>query len=123
MKIEEITIPVPWGHIKGQIFGNQSETNAKPILCLHGYLDNSNSFKPIAPYLTQSNEYYMIAIDFPGHGFSSKLPDGIPYTPKLFVSFVRRAVRHLDLKKFFFLCHSYGIGTSFMVNLTIKHYI
>lgn len=115
MKIEEISIQVPWGQIRGQIFGNPSLATAPPILCLHGYLDNSNSFKPLAYHLTRSNEYYMIALDFPGHGLSSKIPDGIPYTPKLFVSSVRRAVRYFKLKKFYFMGHSYGIGTSFFV--------
>lgn len=115
MKIEEISIPVPWGAIKGQVFGDRSQRDAKPILCLHGYLDNSNSFRPMAPYLTKSDEYYLIALDFPGHGLSSKLPDGIPYTPKLFVASVRRAVRYLNLAKFYFMSHSYGIGTSFFV--------
>lgn len=115
MKIEEISIQVPWGQIRGQIFRNASLATAQPIICLHGYLDNSNSFKPLAYHLTRSNEYYMIALDFPGHGLSSKIPDGIPYTPKLFVSSVRRAVRYFKLKKFYFMGHSYGIGTSLFV--------
>lgn len=116
MKVEEISIPVPWGQIRGQIFGDPNLATGRPIVCLHGYLDNSNSFKPLASYLTKSNDYYLIALDFPGHGLSSKLPDGIPYTPKLFASSVRRAVRHLKLDKFYFFGHSYGIGTSIFVN-------
>lgn len=116
MKVEEISIPVPWGQIRGQIFGDPNLATVRPIVCLHGYLDNSNSFKPLAFYLTKSNDYYMISLDFPGHGLSSKLPDGIPYTPKLFASSVRRAVRHLKLDKFYFLGHSYGIGTSIFVS-------
>ncbi|CAF1121990.1 unnamed protein product, partial [Brachionus calyciflorus] len=38
-KVEQITIPVPWGDIKGQLFGERKEKN-KAIICLHGYLDN-----------------------------------------------------------------------------------
>lgn len=115
MNVEQISIPVPWGHVQGQIFGDHSRNNAKPMVCLHGYLDNSNSFKPMAPYLTKSNEFYLVSIDLPGHGLSSKLPDGIPYTPKLFVSSVRRVIRHLNLKNFYFLCHSYGNGICLLV--------
>lgn len=115
MKVEQIAIPVPWGHIRGQIFGDRSFPNTRAIFCLHGYLDNSNSFKPLATYLTKSNQFYLIALDFPGHGLSSKLPDGIPYTPKMFVSSVRRAVRHLKLTSFYLMGHSYGIGITILV--------
>ena len=114
LAVQEFSVPMPWGHIKAQIFGNIS-SKATPILCLHGYLDNSNSFMPLAPFLCQNNEYYMISVDLPGHGLSSALPAGIPYTPKLFLNSVRRVVKHFDLKSFIFLCHSYGVGISYMV--------
>jgi pimeloyl-ACP methyl ester carboxylesterase len=101
--------------MKGQVFGNAN--NAKAIVCLHGRMDNSNSFKPMAPYLCQSNEYYLVVLDLPGHGLSSKLPHGIPYTPKLLLTAVRAAVRHLNLRDFYFLCHSYGNTIGFLVIL------
>ena len=91
-------------------------SNAKPMLCLHGYLDNSNSFKPIAPYMTRTNEFYMIALDLPGHGHSSKLPNGIPYSQRLMLGSIRRCVRQLGLKDFFMFCHSYGAFMSLLVN-------
>lgn len=37
------------------------------ILCLHGWLDNANSFKPLLPLL---NDAEIVAIDLPGHGYS-----------------------------------------------------
>ena len=104
---KQISIPVPWGSIKGQIFGDPSNKNLTPILCLHGRLDNSNSFKPIAKYICKE-KYYIIALDFPGHGFSSRIPDGIQYSPKFFVSSIRRAVKYLNLESFILLTHSYG---------------
>ena len=51
--------------LKGQIFGEKSEMS-QPIVLIHGYLDNSNSFKPLAPLLIQNSHYYLIAIDLPG---------------------------------------------------------
>lgn len=39
----------------------------KVTLCLHGWLDNANSFLPLAAYLTELD---LIAIDLPGHGKS-----------------------------------------------------
>lgn len=120
MQSKECEIKMPWGCIKAQIFGNPLEKNSTPVLALHGYLDNSNSFKPIAPYLCK-NGYYIIAIDFPGHGFSSKLPDGIPYTPKLFLQSVRRVVKYFDLKKFVFLSHSYGVLVSLLYDTVFQN--
>ncbi len=106
---------MPWGQVKAQIFGNQSNSKSTPILCIHGYLDNSNSFKPLAEYLTKSNEYHLISIDLPGHGFSSSIPNGALYTPKLYLTVLRRIVLHLHLKHFVFLGHSYGCGLCYLV--------
>ncbi len=39
------------------------------VLCLHGWLDNAASFLPLLPQL--SKQHRVIAIDWPGHGFSS----------------------------------------------------
>jgi pimeloyl-ACP methyl ester carboxylesterase len=42
-------------------------------LCLHGWLDNANSFLPLSDYLSDLN---LVAIDLPGHGWSShRSPD------------------------------------------------
>ncbi|CAF1104323.1 unnamed protein product, partial [Brachionus calyciflorus] len=80
-----------------------------------------NSFRPIAPYICKNDDYYMISIDLPGHGFSCKLPDGIPYSPKLIVSTLRRIVRKLGLKDFYFVCHSYGIGLGLLYHIVFKN--
>lgn len=42
-----------------------SEQNV--TLCLHGWLDNADSFLPLSAYLPQLN---LVAIDLPGHGLS-----------------------------------------------------
>jgi len=118
---KQIEIPMPWGFVKGQIFGfieNQIQT---PILCLHGYLDNSNSFRPLAKCITkQTNSYYIIAIDLPGQGLSSKLGGDmypISYNFKTYILSVRKVVLHLNLKNFIFLTHSFGCTLCLMVNI------
>ncbi len=40
------------------------------VLCLHGWLDNANSFVPMMPYLPDID---LVAVDLPGHGHSSHL--------------------------------------------------
>ncbi|WP_085296933.1 alpha/beta fold hydrolase [Cognaticolwellia mytili] len=46
------------------------------LLCLHGWLDNAASFQPLMPYLA---DYHVIAIDWPGHGFSSHRSEDAHY--------------------------------------------
>ena len=115
---KQISIPVPWGSVKGQIFGDSSNKSLKPIVCLHGFLDNSNSFKPIAPFICKE-KYYMISLDLPGHGFSSKIPDGVQYSAKIHLSSLRRVIKHLNLERFIFLTHSYGGYITLIVNIDI----
>ncbi|WP_337880857.1 alpha/beta hydrolase [Rheinheimera sp.] len=52
----------------------QSAPKAQPdALCLHGWLDNANSFAPLAQQLPS---YSLLALDLPGHGWSShRSPD------------------------------------------------
>ena len=114
---KQFQVSVGWGHVSGQIFGDPSLPNSKPILALHGFLDNSNSFKPIAPYITKDGSYYIIAIDLPGMGLSSKVPNGIPYSTKLYLMSIRRVVMHFKLEKFTFLSHSFGCSLAFAVSL------
>ena len=110
----QFEVEVGWGMVRGQIFGKLNI--GKPIFALHGFLDNSNSFKPVAPHLTAGGKYFIIAIDLPGMGFSSKIPDGIPYTTKLYLMSLRRVIEHFNLNKFIFLTHSFGCSLAMAVS-------
>lgn len=44
------------------------EPGAKPLLALHGWLDNAASFTRLAPLL---EEHYVVALDLTGHGCSN----------------------------------------------------
>lgn len=48
----------------------------QPVLCLHGWLDNAASFIPLAQQLPQLP---LLAVDFPGHGYSSHRSNGAYY--------------------------------------------
>ncbi len=69
-----ITIEIPGFNIACQTWGDKS---LPALVSLHGWLDNSNSFAPLAPFL--SNYFNIIAIDLPGHGMSSHIPTGCHY--------------------------------------------
>ncbi len=82
-----------------------------PVLALHGWLDNANSFAPLAEYLDNP----LFALDFPGHGHSQHRPPG---TALHFVDYVRDVVAVLDAlgwRQCLLLGHSMGAGVASLV--------
>ncbi|ASJ71057.1 alpha/beta fold hydrolase [Granulosicoccus antarcticus] len=72
-QLESITLPVD-GSIVAAIRQRDPAAEAAPrMLCIHGWLDNANSFVPLMPYLPA---FDLVAIDLPGHGYSDALPQG-----------------------------------------------
>ncbi|MCH1930643.1 alpha/beta hydrolase [Shewanella sp. A25] len=68
----QVELVLPHIKLSGRIWGPKD----KPLLlALHGWLDNANSFEPLAEHLT---EYQLLAIDWPGHGFSQHRPGNYP---------------------------------------------
>ncbi|KAG2464439.1 SERHL protein, partial [Polypterus senegalus] len=83
--VKECQFPVPWGHIAAKSWGSK---DGLPVLCLHGWLDNANSFSRLIPLLPQDRHY--VAIDFPGHGLSSHRPAGTFYILPKYISDICR---------------------------------
>jgi pimeloyl-ACP methyl ester carboxylesterase len=110
---KEILLKLPNFHIAGQAWG---DPNHKKILALHGWLDNSNSFKNIAPLIPDS---YLIAIDITGHGHSDHRPAGSIYH---FIDAVPQIVAVADFLKwdtFNLLGHSMGAGIATLLAGTV----
>uniref|UniRef100_A0A8C9HD83 AB hydrolase-1 domain-containing protein n=1 Tax=Piliocolobus tephrosceles TaxID=591936 RepID=A0A8C9HD83_9PRIM len=101
--ISELKLAVPWGHIAAKAWGS---LQGPPVLCLHGWLDNANSFDRLIPLLPQ--DFYYVAMDFGGHGLSSHYSPGVPYYQQTFVSEIRRVVADLKWNRFSILGHSFG---------------
>ncbi|XP_052495988.1 serine hydrolase-like protein 2 [Budorcas taxicolor] len=101
--ISELKLAVPWGHIAARAWGSHQ---AAPVLCLHGWLDNANSFDRLIPLLPK--DFYYVAMDFGGHGLSSHYSPGFPYYHQNFVSEVRRVAAALKWNRFSILGHSFG---------------
>ena len=63
-----VASPVEWRvnglRIAGMAWG---QPDRKPLLALHGWLDNAASFAVLAPLLEQ---YYLVSLDLTGHGHS-----------------------------------------------------
>lgn len=105
--VEEIQIPVSWGTISGKWWGPK---HIRPILCFHGWEDNAGSFDLLIPQLPRHLGY--LAIDFPGHGFSSKYPNGKNYNSIEFVPVIRMIQKFYNWDKISLMGHSMGSNTS-----------
>ncbi|XP_017022800.1 probable serine hydrolase [Drosophila kikkawai] len=104
----EVRIPAPWGHISGRWYGNRRE---RPILAIHGWLDNLGTFDRLIPLLP---DYIgVLCIDLPGHGRSSHLPPGMHYSIYEFVYIIPRVMHEYGWKKVSLLGHSLGGIISF----------
>ncbi|XP_053440466.1 serine hydrolase-like protein 2 isoform X2 [Nycticebus coucang] len=101
--LSELKLAVPWGHIAAKAWGSLQGT---PVLCLHGWLDNANSFDRLIPLLPQ--DFHYVAIDFGGHGLSSHYSPGFPYYHQNFVSEVRRVAASMRWSRFSLMGHSFG---------------
>ncbi|MGL6010251.1 MAG: alpha/beta hydrolase, partial [Shewanella oncorhynchi] len=68
----QIEFVLPHITVAGRLWGAKD----KPLLlALHGWLDNANSFEPLTAHLL---DYQVLAIDWPGHGFSAHRPGHYP---------------------------------------------
>nr|XP_057902539.1 serine hydrolase-like protein [Doryrhamphus excisus] len=99
----ELSLPVPWGEIRGKIWG---PNDGRPVLCLHGWADNCGSFNTLIPLLPKAFQY--VAVDLPGHGLSSHRPPGVFYAFSSYVADIRRVVDALRWRRFSILAHSMG---------------
>jgi pimeloyl-ACP methyl ester carboxylesterase len=85
-----------WGDPKG-----------KPILALHGWLDNAGTFDRLAPRL---EKYQIFAVDLPGHGLSGHWPEEMSYHSLDAVKVVAQLVAHWNWDQFILMGHSMGAG-------------
>lgn len=94
IEVEEMKIPVTFGLIAAKWWGSKEK---RPILLLHGWQDNAGTFDTLIPLLPQHYSY--LAIDFPGHGFSSHLPKGCFYHVCDFVSILEEIRSKFEWEK------------------------
>lgn len=81
-----------------------NDQQGKPLLvALHGWLDNSASFLPLAPFL---GEFHLVCVDLPGHGRSDHKS-----TPYVFVDWLDdlyQLSQAAGWQRFMLLGHSLG---------------
>mmetsp|Transcript_61621 Transcript_61621/g.74127 ORF Transcript_61621/g.74127 Transcript_61621/m.74127 type:complete len:372 (-) Transcript_61621:285-1400(-) len=97
----------------------QEGNSRRRILCLHGWLDNADTFHLLGPALgsDKCGQFEVVALDFPGHGRSShKSKDGPTQVLFEYVFYVAEAVRQLGwdnpTERFTLIGHSMGGGVA-----------
>ena len=98
--------------IAGMRFGNM--TSKQKAICLHGWLDNSASFKSLAAHIANIMDFDIVAIDHVGHGHSSHKP----HAPFLdYIAHAREVIIQLgfDQTKMHIIGHSMGTAVGLML--------
>lgn len=111
---EPVQFQLEWGTLRGLAWGKPS---SKPILALHGWLDNAHSFLPIAAAFLKSplaQQRQLIAIDWAGHGLSDHRPAGNYYPFIDYVYDLYRLIRQQDWSNVDVIAHSMG---AFVANI------
>ncbi|XP_022696213.1 serine hydrolase-like protein 2 isoform X2 [Varroa jacobsoni] len=109
---QEIRIPTPCGSLAAKSWG---PIDGAPILALHGWQDNANTFDLLIPLLKP--KFRIIALDFVGHGYSSHLAPGLYYSPNNFIMDVERTANYFGWEHFAIIGHSMGGGIGHMYSM------
>ncbi|MGI1677317.1 MAG: alpha/beta hydrolase [Cellvibrionaceae bacterium] len=102
MVSEEVSFDIDDLVVAGQEWGVPGN---RPVIALHGWLDNSASFDRIAPRL---KNIHLIALDCAGHGKSSHRAKGSPYLIWQDVADVFEVADQMGWQNFGLLGHSRG---------------
>lgn len=112
---ETITLQVQGLQLEALVW-RAAEANAPRILALHGWLDNAESFTPLAGHLPG---YTIVAIDLPGHGHSEHRSADASYH---FIDWVATLFAILDAlawDKAILMGHSMGAGAAVLAAATL----
>ncbi|OED48290.1 hypothetical protein ACH42_02470 [Endozoicomonas sp. (ex Bugula neritina AB1)] len=113
MSVRELTISTRYLDFAALEFG---DPKGKPVLALHGWMDNAASFIPVAEHLQGIR---LIAIDLAGHGLSDHRPKRWSYDIWHYVEDLVDIVVSLKLNSFGLIGHSMGAVICTMAAATV----
>lgn len=105
---EELTLALPHLQLKALAWGDPA---GRPLLALHGWLDNAMTFIHLAPALAAAG-YRVVAPDFAGHGYSDWRPAGQTYLLMENCFDIQAAALALGWTRFTLVGHSMGAGVA-----------
>lgn len=100
--VEEIRLSLPHIELAAYVSGPE---DGLPVIALHGWLDNANSFARLAPKLPGLR---IVALDFAGHGHSAHRPRGAGYALADYAFDVLCVAEQLGWERFALMGHSLG---------------
>ncbi len=100
--VEEIRIQLPHIHLAARVYG---PADGRPVLALHGWMDNAMSFEHLAPRLAGLR---IVALDMAGHGHSGHRGPGADYQLWDYALDALMAAHELGWQRFTLLGHSLG---------------
>jgi pimeloyl-ACP methyl ester carboxylesterase len=106
---EEVRLSLPHIELAAHLFGPE---DGVPVIALHGWLDNANSFARLAPKLKGLR---IIALDMAGHGHSGHRPNGAGYALWDYAHDVLQVAEQLGWQRFGLLGHSMGAIVSMVL--------
>jgi pimeloyl-ACP methyl ester carboxylesterase len=99
-----------------QEWGSQ---HMEKVIAVHGWLDNSNSFRFLGPFLGDRG-FHVVAVDLIGHGFSDHLGQGATYTVHKSAAVTREFIDCLGWKNNHFIGHSMVLSRLFSLYLFLS---
>jgi len=96
------------------------ETGGHPVIALHGWLDNSHSFSPLAPFL---ENVQLLALDMAGHGHSEHRSADASYHIWDDVREILLIAREMGWRRFSLLGHSRGAIIAAMIAAVVPETI
>ncbi|MDH4581826.1 alpha/beta hydrolase [Pseudomonas sp. BN415] len=108
-QVEEIRLNLPHIELAAHLYGPE---DGQPVIALHGWLDNANSFARLAPRLPGLR---IVALDFAGHGLSAHRAPGASYLLWDYAADVLLVAEQLGWERFSLLGHSMGAIVSVML--------
>ncbi len=109
MTDRELSLELPHLRLAALAWG---PPEGRPVLALHGWLDNAASFSRLAPLLP---DFHVVALDLPGHGRSGHRPLGAAFHFLDFLPDVAAVADWIGWQTFALLGHSMGAGIASMM--------
>lgn len=106
---EEVRLRLPHIELAAHLYGPE---DGRPVIALHGWLDNAASFARLAPKLPGLR---IVALDFAGHGHSDHRPPGGSYAIWDYVHDVLQVAEQFGWQRFSLLGHSMGAIVSVLL--------
>ena len=106
IEFKEITLHTPHLELAGLRWGDPLGI---PVLALHGWLDNANSFVPMAERL---DDFNVVAIDWPGHGRSQHRHPSAKYYVIEFMWDIHETLEALGWSSCHLVGHSLGAAVA-----------